>query len=72
MGKIFIEDEEIAIYEKKVTEDGEHVIEKNNYVVRSVTRTEFKSPIFYYGENENVLIGKINRFNEDYYKIVVF
>lgn len=71
MAKLLVEDKEIKISEKSDVETGEHIIENNNYILRSITRTEFKSSIYTY-EEEKVLISKIIRFNEEYYKIVLF
>ena len=72
MGKIIVENEEMTITEKKTVSGGEHVIEKKNYIMRSVTTTEFKSTIYSYAEHESILISKTSRFNEEYYKIVLF
>lgn len=72
MSKIVIENTEIITTEKKQLIDEEHIIKKNNYVYTSVTKTEFKSSIFLYGEYEKILISKILRFDKEYYKIVLF
>lgn len=71
MGKIYIEDSEIKISEKEEEVDNEYQINNDKYVMSSTVKVEFKSSIYTYGD-EKVLISKINRFNEDYYKIVIF
>lgn len=72
MEKIYIEDSEIRITEKNVTEDEKHVVNDSSYSIKSVVKTEYKSTIFAYSENERVLVSKINRYNEEYFKIVLF
>jgi len=72
LGKIFIEDTEITFTEKKHVDDGSHVIEKNFYICRTVTVSEFKSSIYSYDEHQKILVSRTNRFNEDYFKIVLF
>ena len=72
MAKIFIEDEEIIVSYKETKESGEHIIEKDDYIMRSFLRTEFKASIFSYCEFEKILISKTKRFNEEYYKFVLF
>jgi len=71
LSKIFVEDTEIKISEKVEVTDGEHEIKDNFYTMQSVVKTDFKSTIFSY-EDMSVLISKAQRYNEDYYKIVLF
>lgn len=72
MEKIYIEDSEIKVVEKNITEDEKHVVNDNSYSIRSVVKTEFQSSIFSYSETERVLVSKIIRYNEEYFKIVLF
>ena len=72
MSKIFVEDIEIKMWEKPVFEDAEHVITNDNYVLKKVVHTEFKADIYQYSETKKLLISKIERFGEMFYKIVAF
>lgn len=71
MAKLFIEDTEITISEKTVVEDGKHEITDKSYTLEVVERTTYKSTLFSY-EDLSVLISKQKRFNEKYYRIVLF
>lgn len=72
MKKIFIEDTEIKMLETQDETEGQHSIERGFYINRSTIKVEFKSSIFSYGEDIKVLISKIKRFSEEYFKIVIF
>ena len=71
MAKIFVEDTEIEIKEKTTVDTNGHQISGKYYTMRTVSTVDFKSTIFSY-EDVSVLISKIERFGEAYYKIVLF
>lgn len=71
MAKIFVENTEIKISEKVDIEDGAHQIKGDYYTMHSVITKDFKSTIFSY-DDVSVLISKITRYGEEYYKIVIF
>ncbi|MDR0850835.1 MAG: hypothetical protein LBN07_05185 [Christensenellaceae bacterium] len=71
MAKIFVENTEIKISEKVDIEDGAHQIKGDYYTMHSVITKDFKSTIFSYGD-VSVLVSKITRYGEEYYKIVIF
>ena len=71
MAKIFVENTEIKISEKVEVQDGAHQIKGDFYTMHSVMTKDFKSTIFSYAD-VSVLISKITRYGEEYYKIVIF
>ena len=72
MGKVFIEDKEINITEKREEiSNGPHEIDGNQYILRSQESIEFKSSIFSYGKAK-VLVSRLNLFNEKYFRFVLF
>jgi len=71
MSKIFVEDTEIRIIEKVEVQNGEHEIKGDFYVMQKIVKTDFKSSIYAYPDI-SVLISKVERYNEDYYEIVLF
>ena len=71
MPKIFVEDTEIEIREKSDVDSTGHQINGKYYTMKTVITTDFKSTIFSY-EDVSVLISKIERFGEMYYKVVLF
>ena len=74
MPKVFIEDTEIEIIEESEVDstDSKHEIVGKYYVMQTVTTTDFKSTIFTYDDSTAVLISKLIRFGQDYYKVVLF
>ena len=72
MGKIFVEDTEISITEKIAKEEGEHVIQDNQYILTSTETRNFKSTIFTYPSGEKILISKVVLFSKKHFKIVLF
>ena len=72
MAKVFVENVEITITEKSKVDSGEHIIKNDDYIMRSVTTTEYKSSIYSYSKFEKILISKVNRFNEGYIRVVLF
>jgi len=70
-GRVFVENVEVVMEEKPpVIERSEHVIKSSNYVLKTLIKKEFRSTIHKYNEIENILVSKVNMFNEDYYKII--
>ncbi|MCL2539891.1 MAG: hypothetical protein FWE53_00445 [Firmicutes bacterium] len=71
MPGVFVEDTEIEIKEKTEVEETGHKTVGAYYSMQTVTRTDFKSTIFSY-EDISVLISRLDRFGEKYYKILLF
>ena len=73
MGKIYIEDKKISTNEKISEHEAEHAFKGDKYVLKTVQTLEFQSCIYSYEDTgEMILVSKIEFFNEDYYKFVLF
>jgi len=70
MEKVFVENTEISISEKTPKESSDHSIRGNFYVQEIIVKKEFKSSIYKYSPAESMIVGKVNRFSMEYFKII--
>ncbi len=71
MAKIIVEETEIQIEEKVDVIDEKQIPKQNFFMIERLEKITFRSSIYHY-EKMSVLVQKIKRFGEDYFKIVVF
>jgi hypothetical protein len=71
VANFFVEDTEIKMTEKTTVEDDVHKFKGGSYIKEITEKTTYKSTLYSY-DDISVLVNKIKRFNENYYKIVLF
>ena len=72
-GKLLVEKKEILFDEYPFTEkEDEHIISATKYIQRRVGETTVKSCLYNYGDGKSVLSSIVNRFGEEYYKVIVY
>lgn len=72
-GKILIENKEIIIDEKAPSEgNDEHIIGETQYTLKTTTTREITSSIYTYSDGMKALTSIVNRFGEEYFKVLLF
>ena len=71
MASFFVEDTEIKMTEKTTVENDVHKFKGCSYIKEITEKTTYKSTLYSY-DDISVLVNKIKRFNENYYKVVLF